>query len=214
MFISTLLPPSIPPGSRGALRCSCWAAGSLFQGSIPGVSSLCPQQLGHAGAASIIPSSGHALGMKSSTLVCTSSFITCPRFLGNRDLPVQFSSSFLIPKKFVQVFLTDFFCCGIFFFFNSEGCCHLKFVLLNTSAFNSKTPTHHHLSVKRWIQMSNKSFELFSVCRNVYLPQRLTQYTKNSSTAFELLTISTLNADLSHKESQIAWILPLITIQL
>lgn len=56
--------------------------------------------------------------------------------------------------------------------------------------------------------MSNKSFELFSVCRNVYLPQRLTQYTENSSTAFELLTISIVNADLSHKESQIAGIFP------
>lgn len=142
--------------------------------------------------------------MKSSTLVCTSSFITCPRFLGNGDIPVQFSSSFIIPKKFVQIFLTDFFCSRIIFFLNSEYCCHPKLVLLNAFAFNSKTPTHHHLLVKRLIQMSNKSFELFSVCRNVYLPQRLTQYTENSPIAFELLTISTVNADLSHKESQIA----------
>lgn len=52
--------------------------------------------------------------------------------------------------------------------------------------------------------MTNKSFELFSVCRNVYLPQTLTQYTENSSVAFELLTISTVNADLLHKKSQTA----------
>lgn len=80
-----------------------------FPGWISAVSSLFQQQLSHAVAASIILSSVHALGMKSSTLVCTSSFITCPRFLKNRDIPVQFSSSFIIPKKFVQVFLTDFF---------------------------------------------------------------------------------------------------------
>lgn len=120
-----------------------------FTGSISVASSHLQQQLGDAMAASIIPSPVHALGMKSSTLVCTSSFITCPRFLGNRDFPLL-SSSLLIPKKFVQVFLTDFFCSGIFLFFlNSEHCCHPKFVLLNTFAFNSQAPTHHHLSVKK-----------------------------------------------------------------
>lgn len=40
----------------------------------------------------------------------------------------------------------------------------------------------------------------------MFICHRLTQYTENSSIAFELLTISTVNADLSHKESQIAWI--------
>jgi len=45
--------------------------------------------------------------------------------------------------------------------------------------------------------MSNKhvpyeASELFSVCRNVYLPQRLIQYTENSSVSFELLIKSTV----------------------